>query len=149
MAATPGTQAEALGPEPPEEIQAVPVRHFGRWIAAAFVLLIVASLIRSAIENPNFEWDVVGQYLFDHRILEGLVKTLELTVLGMVIGITLGVVLAVMRLSPNPLIRGSSWIYIWASAAPPCLCRSCSGTSSPPSIRPSTWGSPSARHSST
>jgi polar amino acid transport system permease protein len=121
VAATPGTQTQAVGPEPPEEIQAVPVRHFGRWVAAAIVLLIVASLIRSAIENPNFEWDVVGQYLFDHRILDGLVKTLELTALGMVIGIALGLVLAVMRLSPNPLIRGSSWTYIWAFRGTPLL----------------------------
>ncbi len=121
MAATPGTQAEAVGPEPPEEIQAVPVRHPGRWIAAAIVALIAASLIRSAIDNPNFKWDVVGQYLFDSRILDGVVKTLELTGSAMVSGIVLGVLLAVMRLSPNPLIRGSSWIYIWVFRGTPLL----------------------------
>jgi polar amino acid transport system permease protein len=112
---------EATQPGPSEEIQAVPVRHPGRWVAAAIVALIAASLIRSAIENPNFHWDVVGDYLFDERILNGVVKTLELTVLGMVIGIVLGVVLAAMRLSPNWLIRGSSWSYIWAFRGTPLL----------------------------
>jgi polar amino acid transport system permease protein len=122
VAATPGTEAEAVaGPEPPEEIQAVPVRHPGRWIAAAIVALIAASLIRSAIDNPNFKWDVVGDYLFDHRILDGVVKTIELTVLGMIIGIILGVLLAVMRLSPNFLIRGTSWFYIWVFRGTPLL----------------------------
>jgi polar amino acid transport system permease protein len=122
VAATPGAQAEAVArPEPPEEIQAVPVRHPGRWVAAAIVALIAASLIRSAIDNPNFHWDVVGDYLFDERILKGLVKTLELTVLAMAIGVFLGVVLAVMRLSPNFLIRGSSWFYIWAFRGTPVL----------------------------
>jgi polar amino acid transport system permease protein len=121
VAATPGTQTEAVGPEPPEEIQAVPVRHPGRWIAAAIVALIAASLIRSAIENPNFEWDVVGDYLFDQRVLDGVVLTIELTIVAMVLGIILGVVLAVMRLSPNFLIRGASWFYIWVFRGTPLL----------------------------
>src|SRR4051794_30171919 len=112
---------EVTQPGPSEEIQAVPVRHPGRWVAAVIVALIGASLIRSAIDNPNFHWDVVGDYLFDERILHGVVKTLELTVLGMVIGIILGVVLAVMRLSPNWLIRGSSWFYIWIFRGTPLL----------------------------
>jgi polar amino acid transport system permease protein len=97
----------------PEDIKAVPVRRPGRWIAAAIVLLIAASLVRSVITNSNFQWHVVGQYLFDHRILEGVVKTLELTVLSMVIGILIGILMAVMRQSPNPVVSGASWLYIW------------------------------------
>jgi polar amino acid transport system permease protein len=122
VASTPGAQAEAVGrPEPPEEIQAVPVRHPGRWVGAAIVALIAASLIRSAIDNPNFHWDVVGDYLFDHRILDGVVKTIELTILGMIIGIVLGVLFAVMRLSPNFLIRGFAWFYIWVFRGTPLI----------------------------
>ncbi len=97
----------------PEEIEAVPVRRPGRWIAAAIVLLIAASLVRSVITNSNFQWHVVWQYLFDSRILSGVVKTLELTVLSMVIGILIGILMAVMRQSPNPIVSGASWLYIW------------------------------------
>jgi polar amino acid transport system permease protein len=97
----------------PDEIKAVPVRRPGRWIAAAIVLLIAASLVRSVITNSNFQWHVVGQYLFDPRILQGVVKTLELTVLSMVIGILIGILMAVMRQSPNPIVSGASWLYIW------------------------------------
>src|SRR3977135_1468727 len=118
---SPGTEAEAIGPEPPDEIQAVPVRHIGRWIAGALVLLIGVPLIRSVVTNSRFEWDVVGSYLFDTRILNGLVKTLELTVLGMLIGITLGLILALMRLSRNPLLSGASWVYIWFFRGTPLL----------------------------
>jgi polar amino acid transport system permease protein len=39
----------------------------------------------------------------------------------MVIGIALGVVLAVMRLSPNPVVSGSSWFYIWFFRGTPLL----------------------------
>lgn len=104
-----------------EEIRAVPVRHPGRWVAAGLIALILVSLIRSAASNSNFQWNVVGDYLFDPRVLDGVVKTLELTVLGMLIGIVLGVLLAVMRLSPNWLIRGSSWFYIWVFRGTPLL----------------------------
>jgi polar amino acid transport system permease protein len=121
VATAPGKTEAITTPEPPEEIQAVPVRHPGRWIGAALVALVAASLIRSAIDNPNFHWDVVGDYLFDQRILDGLVKTIQLTVLGMLIGVVLGVLFAVMRLSPNWLIRGFSWFYIWVFRGTPLL----------------------------
>ena len=109
----------------PEDIKAVPVRHPGRWIAAAIIVVIAASIIRSIVTNtgPNkgFQWTWVGHYLFDARILHGVLITIELTVLSMIIGIVLGVLLAVMRLSPNPLISGSSWLYIWFFRGTPLL----------------------------
>jgi polar amino acid transport system permease protein len=105
----------------PADIKAVPVRRPGRWIAAVIIAVIAASLIRSAVDNPNFDWHTVGQYLFDHRVLHGVVVTIRLTVLSMAIGIVLGVVLAVMRLSPNWLVSGASWVYIWFFRGTPLL----------------------------
>ena len=109
----------------PEDIKAVPVRRPGRWIAAAIVLVVGASIVRSIVTNtgPNkgFQWGVVGHYLFDPRILHGVTVTLELTVLSMAIGIALGIVFAVMRLSPNPLVSGASWFYIWFFRGTPLL----------------------------
>ena len=109
----------------PDEIEAVPVRHPGRWVAAAIVLVIVASLVRSVVVNtgPNkgFQWSVVGNYLFDSRILHGVTVTLELTVLSMIIGILLGILAAVMRLSPNPIVAGASWLYVWFFRGTPLL----------------------------
>jgi polar amino acid transport system permease protein len=105
----------------PDEIEAVPVRHPGRWVAAAIVLVVAASIVRSIITNKNFQWHIVGQYLFDHRILHGVVVTIELTVISMAIGILLGLLLAVMRQSPNPIVSGSSWLYIWFFRGTPLL----------------------------
>jgi polar amino acid transport system permease protein len=85
------------------------------------VLLIAASTIRSFATNKNFDWSTVGHYLFDPRVLHGVLVTIELTVLSMVIGIVLGIVLAVMRLSPNPVLSGFSWIYIWFFRGTPLL----------------------------
>jgi polar amino acid transport system permease protein len=105
----------------PEEIKAVPVRRPGRWIAAAIVLVIAASIARSIVTNSNFQWGVVGHYLFDSRILHGVVATIYLTASSMAIGIILGVVAAVMRLSPNPIVSGASWLYIWFFRGTPLL----------------------------
>src|SRR5690349_20784675 len=112
---------EAQRTERPEELRAVPVRHRGRWVASAIVLFLLVVAIHSVATNARFGWGTVGDYLFTHRILAGLVKTLELTVIAMVVGILLGVVLAVMRLSPNPLVSGASWVYIWFFRGTPLL----------------------------
>ncbi len=105
----------------PEEIRAVPVRHVGRWVAGAIVLVIAVALINSVATDARFEWSVVGNYLFDPRVFEGLKVTIELTVIAMAIGIALGMVLAVMRLSPNKLVSGASWLYIWFFRGTPVL----------------------------
>jgi polar amino acid transport system permease protein len=102
-------------------IEAVPVRHPGRWVAAVVVAVIAVLLIRSVATNPRFEWDVVGDYLFDARIWRGIVTTLELTVIAMAIGVIGGVLLAVMRLSPNPMVMGASSFYIWVFRGTPVL----------------------------
>jgi polar amino acid transport system permease protein len=105
----------------PDDIQAVPVRHPGRWVAAVVILVVAAALIRSAATSPGFQWGVVGDYLFDKRIMEGLFVTLQLTVIAMAIGVVLGVLLAIMRLSPNPMVSGSSSLYIWFFRGTPVL----------------------------
>ena len=105
----------------PDEIEAVPVRHPGRWIAAAIIIVIAASIIRSIVTAKGFQWSVVGHYLFDSRILHGALATIWVTFLAMVIGIVLGVVLAIMRQSPNPIVSGASWLYIWFFRGTPLL----------------------------
>jgi polar amino acid transport system permease protein len=97
---------------PPEAIKAIPVRHPGRWVASVLVLAFAAAVINSLITNPRFQWNVVGQYFTSQQVLNGLYATLELTVVAMAVGVGLGTLLAVMRLSPNPLVSGGSWVYI-------------------------------------
>ncbi len=108
-------------PGRPEDIKAVPVRRPGRWIGAFIVLVIAASIVRAVITNPNFQWGVVGDYLFDSRIIHGAIAVLYITVLGMVIGVVLGVILAIMRLSPNPVLKTASWLYIFFFRGTPLL----------------------------
>ena len=115
------SELETQAAERPDDIEAVPVRHPWRWVAALIVVIVAASLIRSAINDPNFQWSVVKHYLFNPRIMRGVVTTIWLTVVSMLIGILLGIVLAVMRQSPNKLVSGFSWLYIWFFRGTPLL----------------------------
>jgi polar amino acid transport system permease protein len=105
----------------PDDIKAIPVRHPGRWVAVVVVLFFAVAIGKSVATNKRFEWSVVGHYFFTGSVLHGLVATMELTVTSMAIGITLGILLAVMRLSPNPLVSGASWLYIWFFRGTPVL----------------------------
>jgi polar amino acid transport system permease protein len=110
-----------FAPERPEDIKAVPVRRPGRWIAAFIVLVCSASFIRFVIEDSAMEWHVVGKYLFDSLVLDAVVRVFYMTALAMLIGVILGVILAMMRLSPNPILKAASWIYIFFFRGTPLL----------------------------
>jgi len=90
-------------------------------VAAVVLAFLFYAFVVSMVTNGNFEWGVVRQYMTDPRILRGLLLTLELTASAMAIGVVLGVVLAVMRLSPNPLVSGAAWVYIWFFRGTPVL----------------------------
>jgi polar amino acid transport system permease protein len=90
-------------------------------VAAVAVLAIAADIVYTIVSAPDLRWAQVGHYLFGRLVLQGVVVTLELTVLAMVIGIALGVILAVMRLSPNPVMASASWFYIWFFRGTPVL----------------------------
>jgi polar amino acid transport system permease protein len=115
------TEIDTPEPVRPEQIKAVPVRHPGRWVSGAIVLVLAAMLLHMLFTNPNLDWGTFQKYFFDGGILKGLVATLELTVIAMAIGIVGGVVLALMRLSANPMLSSAAWLYIWFFRGTPVL----------------------------
>ncbi len=90
-------------------------------MAALVILFLLYAVAVSLTTNKRFGWSVVRHYLTAPQILHGLVVTLELTVTSMAIGIVFGTILAIMRLSPNPLVSGASWVYIWFFRGTPLL----------------------------
>jgi polar amino acid transport system permease protein len=106
---------------PPEQIRAVPVRHPGRWIAAAVIAVLVAMFVHMLVTNPVFQWQFMVDNMFSPPVLRGARTTLIMTVLAMLLGVLLGIVLAVMRLSPNPIVSGAAWVYVWFFRAIPRL----------------------------
>jgi polar amino acid transport system permease protein len=93
--------------------KAVPVRHPGRWISAVVILGVVALFLQSLVTNPNFRWGIVGTYILDVKVVQGVGWTLLLTVTSMALAIILAILLAFMRQSDNPIFRWSSWVWVW------------------------------------
>ena len=116
--AQPGS-SPAARPAPPEQIRAVPVRHPGRWAGAVVIAVLAAMFVHMLVTNPHFEWRFMVQNMFISPVLQGVQTTLIMTVLAMVIGVLLGIVFAVMRLSPNPVLAGAAWVYVWFFRAIP------------------------------
>jgi polar amino acid transport system permease protein len=103
------------------EQRVVPVRHYGRGVLAAVVGAIVALVVYGFATNPNIEWSVVGDFLFAHDIMHGLLVTLELTALGMVLSVVLAVGLALMRMSQSRIISGTAAGYIFVFRGIPLI----------------------------
>ncbi|MEV0003930.1 amino acid ABC transporter permease [Micromonospora sp. NPDC050980] len=105
----------------PEPIKAVPVRHPGRWVGVAVIAVLTAMFVHMLVTNSAFQWSFMVDEMFRPPIIDGLRGTILLLVTSMVIGIGLGIVIAIMRLSPNPVLRGVSWVYTWFFRAVPRL----------------------------
>jgi polar amino acid transport system permease protein len=101
-------------------LKLVPKRHIGRMIAAAIVLLILAAIVR-AFSVGQIEWSYVRDFLFAPAILDGLKSTLIMTVAAMALGIVLGVVIAIMRVSGNPVLSSIAIGYVWIFRGAPAL----------------------------
>ena len=107
-------------PAGPEAIKAIPVRHNRRDVSALVAIPLLVGVV-NAFSQGKINWGAIPDYFFDDRILDGVGKTLLLTVLSMVIGIVGGVMLAVMRLSKNPVTSSIAWFYIWFFRGTPVL----------------------------
>ena len=92
-------------PPPTDTVQ---LKHPGRAIAAVIAVFLAVVLLVSLVTNHRYQWSVVWHYLFNPQILQGLGRTLILTVAAMTIAFVLGIVLAACRLSDT-----------WRSAIPP------------------------------
>ena len=106
-------------PESPAAIDAVPLRHPWRWVAAIVIIILVALFIYGAATNEAYGWATFGKYILDERIVHGVWITIQLTIWSMLLAIVLAVILAVMRLSPNPVFRSVSWVYLWVFRGTP------------------------------
>ncbi|MFI1567429.1 amino acid ABC transporter permease [Streptomyces sp. NPDC020490] len=103
------------------DLEVVPVRNYGRWIAAAVSLLALAGLVGSLARNDNLHWDVVGHYVFAPLVFDGLGTTLWLTAAAMALGLVLGTLIAVMRLSASPVLYGLATAFVWVFRGTPLL----------------------------
>jgi len=99
----------------------LPLRHPGRWIAAALVLVLLLNFGQTLFTNPSWEWAKVGKWLFSPAILTGLQLTLVATAISAVVSFAGGIVVALGRLSANPVLSSVSWLYVWLFRSVPLI----------------------------
>jgi polar amino acid transport system permease protein len=96
-------------------------RVSARWLGRLVVLVLAAMALHLLVTSKTIEWSVVRHYFTEKNILLGVVRTVELTAIGMVIGVLIGVVLAMMRLSSSMLLNAAASLYLWLFRGTPLL----------------------------
>ncbi|AFE58434.1 polar amino acid ABC transporter inner membrane subunit [Rahnella aquatilis HX2] len=102
------------------EYHYVPQRYYGR-IFASVVILVLLALLVNAFAHGKIEWQYVAQFLTAKAILFGLGNTIVMSVLAMALGIVFGVIIAVMRMSQNPVLRSVAMGYTWIFRGTPLI----------------------------
>lgn len=108
-------------PASQDALRIIGKRYYGRWFSALVVLLLLAGLMHSIFNNPRFEWHVVAESFTEDSIISGVLMTLQLTAISVVLGFAGGTLLALMRLSSNPVLVAVSWGYTWFFRGVPML----------------------------
>lgn len=99
----------------------VPVRHYGQWFGVAVLALLGCAVVWQIAENSVIRWELVFSRVGAAAILEGAYVTLLLTVASMALGVALGMVIAVMRVSSNPVLVTVAWLFVWVFRGTPLL----------------------------
>jgi len=99
----------------------IPARNWGQRAGAALLIAIVALLLFMVGTSRHITWSAIPQYIFDETILDGIRLTILFTVLSMIISIVAGAILAMLRLSSNPVLSGFASLYIWFFRGTPLL----------------------------
>ncbi|MDE9365896.1 amino acid ABC transporter permease [Luteipulveratus sp. YIM 133132] len=106
----------------PGKIEARPVRHPWRYVGVVIIALLVAMIISSLVTNERWDLPFALRVMNYKPIIQGLIQgTIIGTVGAMIIGIVGGILLAMMRLSENPVLRGVAFLYTWFFRAIPRL----------------------------
>ena len=123
------TVQEARGPAPrafPEGLvidvaNARPRLHVGRVVVTLIVLVLLARGLVFLVQTPNFQWDVVAEYITFPTVLEGLGVTIVITLSCTALSIVLGTPVALFRLSSLTALRAFGAAYVWLFRGLPAL----------------------------
>jgi len=117
---SPPTVRISAGDLPGPDIPVRERRHYGRWASGMVALLLLAAIVH-AFALSRIDWATVGHFLTARMIVTGFGWTLLVSAAALTLGVVLGLVFGIMRLSPNPVLRWISWLYVWVFRGSPVL----------------------------
>jgi polar amino acid transport system permease protein len=98
----------------------VRLRHWGRWVSAIVIVALIGALLYGAAQG-DISYADIPYYLVSPIILQGLVNTIVLAVVAQVSAIVIGIVIALMRISKNPVAQAFASGYTWLFRGLPVL----------------------------
>jgi polar amino acid transport system permease protein len=104
-----------------DDVVAVPLRHPWRWVSATVITVVLGLFVYSLWASPNINHDIIAQFLFNGKVIAAAGLTITLTVVSMLIGAVLATLLAIMKLSNNPVLRIVAGGYIGFFRGTPLL----------------------------
>ena len=96
-------------------------RRPGRWFSGFLLVVLIAQFVNFLITNENLRWDVVADYMFDKRVLDGVATTLQIWALVVVLSTALGTVVCLFKVSSFWLARSVATTYVAVFLAIPGL----------------------------
>ncbi|WP_125615186.1 amino acid ABC transporter permease [Specibacter cremeus] len=87
-------------------------KHPGRILLAVAAACVVTWGALSMWFNPALDHETIYKYLTAESIRAGVMNTIVLAVISMVLGTVGGFIVAVMRLSSNPVLRAIGFSYV-------------------------------------
>ncbi|MET9265005.1 amino acid ABC transporter permease [Amycolatopsis sp. NPDC004079] len=103
-----------------EPLPIVRLRHWGRWVSAAVIVALLV-LLGFALAQAQIEWSSVPDFVFYRVMALGLLNTVVLAVIAQAVAIVLGILIALLRLSANPVAKWFAAAYIWLFRGLPVL----------------------------
>jgi polar amino acid transport system permease protein len=96
-------------------------RHWGSWAFGGLVLVAVALIIKAAISSKVIDLGVFFQYVFSKNILIGATNSIMLGTVALLLAVAVGLIVAMMRVSGNPILVAFSATYVYLFRGTPML----------------------------
>lgn len=101
--------------------QVVRRRNWGGWILGSLCLAVMALVIHAGIQQRVLEPRIFTEYLFSRQVLIGAGNAVFLGTLAIFIACFVGLVVALMRVSGNPIMVALAQTYVFLFRGTPML----------------------------
>ena len=112
-------RSDLAGSALPTQLAARP--WLGQTVGWVALLAFITWFLLLFIRNPNIDLPTIRRFLFDSRILDGLLSTIVLAATAMAGSLVVGALVGLGRVSDAPVPRTAAWLYVWLFRSTPLV----------------------------